>query len=115
MTYGEKRILFTRLLAQLIAYINDYDNGQHVCAIDYVRRCDNCGVGNSRSLHKLSLAADIHLYRFSDTGKRIYLRKTEHHEPFGQYWVGLHPYARWGGMDGKDGNHYSIVHGPMIY
>lgn len=63
---------------------------------------------HAKSHHKLRLADDINLFL---DGK--YLRETEDHRQFGDYWKALHPDNVWGG-DFKDergdpdpdGNHY---------
>lgn len=60
----------------------------------------NNGVMNS--VHQLSLAIDINLFK---DGK--YLDKSEDHKRFGEWWEKQHELARWGGRWG-DGNHYSF-------
>ena len=60
----------------------------------------NNGVMNS--VHQLSLAVDINLFK---DGK--YLDKSEDHKRFGEWWEKQHELARWGGRWG-DGNHYSF-------
>jgi hypothetical protein len=61
----------------------------------------NNGVMNS--VHQLSLAVDINLFK---DGK--YLNKSEDHKRFGEWWEKQHELARWGGRWG-DGNHYSFT------
>ena len=60
----------------------------------------NNGVVNS--VHQLSLAIDINLFK---DGK--FLDKSEDHKRFGEWWEKQHELARWGGRWG-DGNHYSF-------
>jgi hypothetical protein len=85
MTYGDKRRLFTKCLALLIAHALELG---YECAIAFTKRCADCPIGKKNSLHKLSLAADIDLYKDG-----LYL-------------------TTWGGdFKNKDGNHYSITHG----
>jgi hypothetical protein len=59
--------------------------------------------GRAESAHKQRLAIDLNLFK-----DNIYLRHTEAHRPFGEFWKSLHPDNRWGGdFTPKDGNHYS--------
>lgn len=58
--------------------------------------------GVLHSVHQLSLAADINLFK---DGK--YLAMTDDHRVFGEWWEKQHDLARWGGRWG-DGNHYSF-------
>ncbi len=58
--------------------------------------------GVANSVHQLSLAVDINLFK---DGK--YLDKSEDHKRFGEWWEKQHDLARWGGRWG-DGNHYSF-------
>ncbi len=57
-----------------------------------------------RGGHFKRLAQDLNLFRDGQ-----WLKATEDHRPFGEFWEGLDPDARWGGRWG-DGNHYSITH-----
>ena len=104
MTIGEKQALLTRSLALLINYMIAMGFEPR---LKFVRRCDECPVGHERSLHKLSLAADIDLFLDGD-----YQPDTITHEVFGDFWESLGPYHVWGGRF-DDGNHYSIEHGGM--
>ena len=61
-------------------------------------------LGKPNSVHTLSLAIDLHLFK---DGK--YLDKTEDHKVLGEYWETLHPLCCWGGR-WEDGNHYSLEH-----
>lgn len=55
------------------------------------------------SWHFNRLAKDYNLFK---DGK--YLRATEDHRKFGEYWKSLDPKCTWGGdFKKKDGNHYS--------
>jgi hypothetical protein len=104
MTYGDKRRLFTKCLALLIAHALELG---YECAIAFTKRCADCPIGKKNSLHKLSLAADIDLYKDG-----LYLIKTSDHQELGDYWKSLHELCAWGGdFKNKDGNHYSITHG----
>jgi len=93
----QKRILFTSLLPKLWAKMEEAglhpvlgrDGEQHAL----------------KSLHYVGLANDISLY----DKYGMWLKTTEAHRPFGEYWESLHPDCRWGGrFDNPDGNHYSI-------
>jgi hypothetical protein len=106
MTLLEQQILFARLTVHLYDEIinlgYDWTYGEtkrdpRVAALDA-----KDGRGIAQSLHILSLAVDINLFK---DGK--YLASTSDHAPFGAYWKTLHPLCRWGG-DFRDGNHYSM-------
>lgn len=98
MTIGNKRRLFTELIAELITFV--FSNGYKV-AFD---KEHNKHMKNS--LHYEGLAKDLLLY--SSTGK--YLTKTEDYTFLGVFWESLHPLCAWGGRF-QDGNHFSIKHG----
>ena len=110
MKLSEKRILFTRLLAELILWAekNGYD-----LALDQVKRTEAEAAANAvkgsgirNSLHLLGLAADLNLYI-----NGVYQTTTEAHKAIGAKWKTMHPLARWGGDFSKpDGNHYSLEH-----
>ncbi len=110
MTLREKQSLFAFNLAKLIQKI--FAEG-YECTIGEVERpqwvaeiYQRQGIGSSRSVHCLRLAADIHLFKDG-----VYMDRTEDHAVFGEYWKSLDPYNRWGGDFGnKDGNHYSTMH-----
>ena len=110
MKLSEKRILFTRLLAELVIWAdkNGYD-----LALDQVKRTEAEAAANAakgsgirNSLHLLGLAADLNLYIGG-----VYQTTTEAHKAIGAKWKTMHPLARWGGDFSKpDGNHYSLEH-----
>lgn len=108
MKLGEKQRLFAGTVANLITYI--YANG-HEVSLDWCYRPPEIaqyyatiGVGIRSSLHTLKLAIDLNLFK-----NGIWLRNTEDHKQFGEYWESLHELCRWGGRFG-DGNHYSMEH-----
>lgn len=109
MRLGKKQELFMRCLVQLLMHIHqrgfDVRGGElersRLAAEEYARK----GVGIVNSLHRVRLAIDLNLFY---QGK--YMRSTESHRHFGEFWESLHPLCRWGGRFG-DGNHYSIAHG----
>lgn len=110
MKLSEKRVLFTKLIAELILWASDmgYD-----LALDQVKRTEaeakaNAakGSGISNSLHLIGLAADLNLYIDG-----VYQTTTEAHKTIGAKWKTMHPLARWGGdFKKQDGNHYSFEH-----
>ena len=81
-----------------------YDNGYNF-KYGHAKRCADCKTGKSNSLHKLSLAIDILLFKNGE-----YLQRTEDYEPLGIYWETIG--GSWGGRFG-DGNHFSLAHGGM--
>lgn len=85
------------MIPLLILYI--YQRGYTVSIGDVWAK-----VGHKKgSLHYKKLAVDLNLFV---AGR--YLRSTEHHRQFGDFWESLHPYNRWGGRF-NDGNHYELV------
>jgi hypothetical protein len=97
MTYREKRVKFTSMVARLIIFAESI--GYEVAGA-YLKRCMDCKVGKTHSFHKDSLAIDLDLYK---NGK--WLSKTEDHTPLGKYWESIG--GTWGGRF-NDGNHYSL-------
>lgn len=104
MTLREKQVLFSKLVPRLIDKI--FADG-YECSIAFVKRCAECPVGKSNSVHKIKLAIDIDLFCGGE-----YMADTLSHLNFGEYWESLHPLCRWGGRFKKaDGNHYSLEEG----
>lgn len=108
MKLSEKRILFTRLLAELILWA---ERSGYDLALDQVKRTEAEAAANAakgsgirNSLHLLGLAADMNLYI-----NGVYQTTTEAHKAIGAKWKTMHPLCRWGG-DWGDGNHYSLEH-----
>ncbi len=112
MSLGDAQREFSYHVAELIHYI--YDHGFKVSLGDAFRDPRSHGdmgeqgvYGRARSAHKQRLAIDLNLFDADDN----YLRHTEAHRQFGDFWKGLHPKNRWGGdFKQKDGNHYSREH-----
>lgn len=110
MKLSAKRILFSRLLSELILWASK--EGLDL-AIDQVKRTESeakanaaKGTGIANSLHLIGLAADLNLYINGE-----YQTTTEAHKKIGEYWKSLHPLCCWGGDFSKpDGNHYSLEH-----
>lgn len=106
MTLGEQQRVFSLLVSELIAHI--YEEKYEV-TLDWCYRPPevavyyaSLGIGIRSSLHTLKLAIDLNLFK---DGK--WLRNTEDHRQFGEWWEKQHPLCRWGGRFG-DGNHYSM-------
>ena len=107
MSLSQKQSEFALDIAFLIQYI---DHSGYSCTFGDSYRDPRChgkiGVkmayGSSESLHKQRLAVDLNLFMDGQ-----YLRHTEAHRQFGEFWKGLHPDNRWGGdFSNPDGNHY---------
>lgn len=108
MTLREKQSLFAQLFARLILKVPEL--GME-CTIGEVERPQvaadayaAAGKGIKNSLHRVRLAADLHLFLNGQ-----YLADTEAHRPLGEWWEAQHELCRWGGRF-KDGNHYSLEH-----
>ena len=106
MTLGERQRLFGGLLGKLLVHI--YESGYEV-SVDWAYRPPEVaayyaqiGVGIRNSLHIKKLAVDLNLFL---DGK--WLRETEAHKGFGDWWEAQHPLCRWGGR-WNDGNHYEV-------
>ncbi len=67
----------------------------------------------ARSVHKLSLAVDLLLFRPDAAGRFKYQTKTPQYAELGAFWMALAEQTgwplRWGG-DWSDGNHFSWSH-----
>lgn len=100
-TLGKKQEAFSRSLALLLQFA--FHMGYQV-RMGAVERHTG---GHERSLHKVRLAADLHLFRDG-----VYLDKTSDHVDLGRFWESLSPLHSWGGHF-DDGNHYSIRHDGM--
>jgi hypothetical protein len=107
MTLLDMQILFGRLYGTLLVHITtsgfDY-------TLDWVYRPPevaayyaSLGIGIRHSEHTIKLAGDINLFK-----NGIWLRNTEDHRPFGEWWEHQNPLCMWGGRFG-DGNHYSLI------
>jgi len=135
VTLGEKQRLFTRLLANLIAWA--YGQGYEISVGEAWRTDEqaeinamgpwgrervaafiedlwpvfaaklrnNAGSGIRNSLHERRLAMDLNLFK----GGAL-LTKAEDYEPLGVYWESLDPQCCWGGRF-SDADHFSITDG----
>ena len=101
MSLGNKRRQFSQMVALLIQYAHFLG---YECAIDYVKRCEDCQVGHDRSLHKQGLAMDLHLYLEGE-----YVTTGLPHADLHDFWDLI------GGAKriNADMNHYSLAHGGM--
>jgi hypothetical protein len=107
----QKQQIFSVLISKLILWAND--QGYKITTGEFERTKLQAlanavtGKGIKNSLHRIRLAADLHLFKHG-----IYLDQTEDHKPLGEYWESLSTpeyECCWGGRFG-DGNHYSIAH-----
>jgi hypothetical protein len=98
MTLGDKRRRFTEAKALLIQYVQ-YRGWK--AAEDYLKRCQECPVGDHDSVHKLGLAVDLNLYI-----NGVYIRDERGHEELHDFWDLLGGAPR---ID-DDMNHYSFEH-----
>lgn len=113
MKLSEQRVLFTRLISELVLWV-DSNLPEHSLAFDQVKRdaataAANAtkGAGISNSLHISGLAADMLLYISG-----IYRADTESYRIIGLHWKSMHPLNRWGGdFTRPDGNHFSSTRG----
>jgi hypothetical protein len=107
VTLRERQSLFAKLFAELVLEV--YRRG-YECTLDWGYRPPevaeyyaSIGVGIRNSLHIKKLAHDLNLFKDG-----VWLRQSEDHAPFGEWWERQHPLCRWGGRWG-DGNHYEIT------
>ena len=98
MSIGDKRRKFTQMQTLLIQYATFLG---YECAIDFVKRCEDCQIGIPNSVHKLGLAMDLHLYLDGH-----YLTEEWPHRDLHDFWDLLGGAERIAG----DLNHYSIEH-----
>lgn len=106
MTLRQKQSLFAKLAGLLIKEI--YARGYEV-TLDWAYRPPeiaayyaDLGIGIRNSLHTKKLAVDLNLFKDG-----VWLRNSEDHKPFGDWWEAQHPLCRWGGR-WHDGNHYEV-------
>lgn len=109
MTLLKKQNLFMSLLYRLISKI--CADGYEVTGGDLWSKPEY-GSHKPNSNHYIRLAIDLNLFK-----GRKWLKDTESHRPFGEFWESLHPLCRWGGRINPktgnsygDGNHYAIEH-----
>lgn len=113
MTLREQRILFSRLISELVLWVNHQPG--YACAYDQVKRTAaeaaanaRKGTGIARSLHTDGLAADLLLYR-----NGVYQASSDAYAFIGAKWKSMHALCRWGGdfRPRIDGNHFSTERG----
>ena len=110
MTLHETQVLFARLLPKLIQWC--FDNGYDVVVLEVKRAQAEAdqnaaqGIGIVHSLHILSLAVDLALFKDG-----VYLQETADYKPVGDFWKSLDPLCCWGGDFTKpDGDHFSVTY-----
>ena len=96
---GDKRRQFAQMLPLLIQYAHYLG---YECAVDYVKRCEDCPVGMENSVHRLALAMDLNLYLAGE-----YVETEAPHADLHDFWDLLGGAKRIPG----DFNHYSLEHG----
>ena len=96
MSLNDKQFKFSKMVSLLILFA--YEKGYCIQLGD-ARAKDG---HKSNSLHYVSLAIDINLFK---DGR--YLTKTEDHKELGEFWESIG--GAWGGRF-NDGNHYSLEH-----
>lgn len=98
-TLRQKQSRFARMVVRLLLHAEllgyEYTFGE-------TERHQDAEHGHPKSLHKIRLAIDIHIFR-----KGRYLRSTAAHKPLGHFWEQMG--GAWGGRF-DDGNHYSLEH-----
>lgn len=112
-TLHQKQVLFSQLFAKLITFIGY--RGYEVKILQVQRTQAEAdanaksGAGISKSLHLLSLAGDLALYK-----EGAYLEKPEDYQIAGDYWKSLTTSdvtCCWGGdFHNVDADHFSIEH-----
>ena len=103
MKLSDKQKHFMSLLPRLLDKI--YDEGYACTAGDAYRDPRaTFPYSHPNSLHTKRLAIDLLI--FDDAGN--YLTATEDYRFAGEYWMSLDPACCWGGVDNKDGGHFSM-------
>ena len=121
MTLREARIMFTRLKAELILWVNQEmgPQGYGIASgegMDRLTEKDSTSDHMKGSLHNVGLAEDEDLYK---DGKYVCYEgpscKNSLHDPLdrghdqiGAKWESMHQNCKWGGRF-KDPNHYSFA------
>lgn len=128
MRLGTKQKIFNRRIPLLLVMMNEEPYAARLAyALRSPEEAERLGKRNSN--HTRYLAIDVDLFRRADSGKFVYLRTTDAHRTFGDWWTqgtgyyDLHTLEKvqeqvygtekvtfiWGGTFG-DGNHYSVLH-----
>lgn len=106
----DQQVKFARLLPRLLD--KAFELGYEVTGGEWQRTQAQAqanaatGAGISHSVHLVSLAVDLHLFKDS-----VYLIDSADYEPLGSFWKTLDPDCRWGGdfHTRPDGNHFSLT------
>lgn len=106
MTLLERQWLFSRLLPRLLDKAHELgfevSVGEVYRTKDQALRNEQAGTGIRNSLHTLSLAVDLRLFKEGN-----YLTHSGEYEELGQWWETQNALCAWGGRFG-DANHFSV-------
>lgn len=109
MTLREQQSLFLKLLPRLIDFAFSKP-GWELVGKELERTPAQAmanaskGTGIPHSLHLICLAIDMEL--FIDG---VWQKEADPYKPLGEFWISLHPLARWGGnFKSRDANHFSL-------
>lgn len=111
MSLGSYQHRFSKYIGMLLTWL--YANG-YECKIEEVKRSQVqvdanaiSGAGIAKSLHLLSLAADLSIFK---DGK--FLETIEELKPIGEYWKSIDPECCWGGdfHSRPDADHFSLTY-----
>lgn len=109
----EKRVLGSKLISQLVLWINEHPTWECAYGEGYVAQTDAAdhdydGPHKAGGGHYTGLAYDLLLYvngQWASTGRE------EAWRTIGVHWEAMHPLCRWGGrFSTPDPNHFSLEH-----
>lgn len=116
MTLRQKQSAFAFLSARLMIFMHQtgyeftygetYRSPQEAERLYKLYKAGRGPRASLNSEHTKKLAIDLNLFK---DGK--FLKSTEAHKMFGEWWENQHINCRWGGRYG-DGNHYEFLEKP---
>jgi hypothetical protein len=111
MDLRQQQSLFVSLIGTFIGWI--YQAGYELTFSEAYRSPQEAainaqtGAGIANSLHTQRLAIDFNLFRDG-----VLLETVDDYRPLGEYWMGMHELARWGGIFSRpDADHFSLTYG----